>query len=247
MKHLRLLGILTILAVNVASLRAEDPNSTRAFSELIRAQAEYQLSAAHAQLYYAQANLENAKAAREYQRVRELNLLVNRLQLTLRKAAKAEYQLERKIERFELYEKRLNLLKTGHNSIYVLQAFKIVIAEAVPAEILSEVMSTPVPAFEPADFINEGASREEKTFRGRTLGNLFNFIQMNQLSLEPFSPAHLEILKGLGRLESFAAERTESLRLQRNELLRREFKPSPQPEGTPGVFPALSPLPLSPK
>lgn len=214
---------MTLLSLTAVGENLSD--NVKAYADLVRAEGEYRIAVAQSELLFAQANLTNAQAAHEWQRVRELTLLVNRRALELRRLAKLEYKIQQQAQQLEDRTISLQVIKTGRTSPYVFQALRFIEMRAIPAPLLAEVMSTHIRAYEADHFVPNKPGAEPLDFEGGNLGQLLSFAEKRQFSFAPFSPAHLEVLQGLGKLEQAVIDRTVQLRAQLAELMEKMPRP----------------------
>lgn len=250
MKTMKLKLMDLMVAAMLLSLPAfaETPlDNAKAFAEVLRAEGEFQVATAQSALLFAQSNLVNAQAAHEWVRVRELTLLVNRLELELRKAAKREFELARQASILEDRTRSLQVIKTGKTSPFVFQAFRFIIMRTVPAQQLADIMGTPVKDADSSQFLPNRAQTQIEDFPGGTVGELLTFAERKNYSFSPFSPAHLELLSSFGRLETLAVERAAELRDKVEELTRHMPAPIPEPRPVPGNIPGPATPPAAPQ
>lgn len=207
--------------------------NTQAYAELIKAQATYVVAMAEANLKNAQAELFLAQAAHEWERVRQLRLLVNRLELELKRARKQEHAVEAQIKKVTEHARRINLLKMGRSSKYVHASLFFILTQVVPSAVVGDTLGRDVGSFQARDFVPNKKDREAVAFEGGNVGQLLEFIKANDFSFSPFSPAHLEVVEAMEAIEAAADEETAKLNTFIQELMNRKFEPVQEPVAQP--------------
>jgi hypothetical protein len=211
-----------------------------AVADLVRAQGEYIRMVGEARLAVARAMVEEAKAAYQWQLVRQLTLFVNRLQLELRNLARDEHAARNQALRLQLAAKQVKVLTHGWVSPHVLQGLRVIVAQGAKAGVVAEIMSEPVPAAAAHYFkANRKADTTLEDFPGGNLGSLFRFLEKKDYSMEPWTEPHLAIMKGLDRLSQSAEDEIKAIRAYMEEIRKGtlnlwnppKLKPAEPPTG----------------
>ncbi len=190
----------------------------RAYADLLRAQGEFIVDISIAQLNWAKANLVNAQAAFEWQRARELQLLVDRLELELKRLRQDEYKMRALIQQISDTATTFNVINTGTTSQFVFQAFNFLLIRAVPTGVVKDSMTVSVPSFSADNFVPNNKGVTPIPFPGGNVGMLMHFLQKNNYSLEPFREAHVAILGAIQQMVDAANQRISDIQDQMEAL-----------------------------
>ncbi len=114
MKSIAVVLTLTTLTSIASAQDAQQVNDRmRAVAELMRAQAELTRAQAEASLNFARAELIQAQTLGELQRVRELTLRVNRLEIELKRTVADEFKLREEANDIQRKLITMNTILTG--------------------------------------------------------------------------------------------------------------------------------------
>jgi hypothetical protein len=213
----------TATTISVSSLA----DNLRAYSDIIKAEAAYISAVGDYNLKNAQAQLQLAMAAGEWQKARMLSLEADRLELELRRLRRAEAEAMRTAERVEDKIRSLNQMIVGRVTPSAIQAMEYLQITAIPSEVTLAVMTTEVAPIGRGSFSGEDVP--EDGFRGGNLGQYFQFLKETRTGVEPYSPAHLPILAGLQQFGEKAQERLALLETKIKELDTVPPRPTPTP------------------
>ncbi|MBI4404878.1 MAG: hypothetical protein HY537_11990 [Deltaproteobacteria bacterium] len=212
----------------------------KSYAEIIRAQAEYIRMVAEARLQWARAQLTLAQAAKEWEEVRRLRDLINRMELELRRLASDEYKQRRTIQAIESNVRTISVINVGRTNAYVFQALRFLFIRVIPGDIIAKVLSQSVPPFPKEQFIpNKKDVVDVLDFPGGTIGDLEQFVENNHYSFRPYGGAHLIFVASLYHFSSAAQTRLEEL-TKRMEAIRAGTLSIWNP---PGVKPMEKPTP----
>lgn len=219
----------------IAGTAEAEQGSVRDWAEALKAQGEYLKLLSEAQLNYAKAQLVDAQASKELAKVKQLNLLVNRLELQLKRLARDEHKLRAKIDRIEEYSIRVNTILSGRISQNALRALGYLQIHAIPPEVTLQAMKVPVIGNIDGELIADAG--EGASFDGENVGQLLAHLKKHRMEVEPWGYAHQQIVEALSRLSDAAQERVGVYRDEMGKiaqasdpfLLTIPFPESPQP------------------
>lgn len=208
----------------------------RAYADIIRAQAEYIRMVGEARLQWAKARLVEAQVAHEMEEVRKLHLLVNRMQLELKRLGHDEYKNRVMINQLEQASNRFRIISTGKTSDAVFQAMRFLFIKAVPTSLTAEVMSIKVGPFGAEQFVSN-RHEETESFAGGSIGQLEHFLEMHHYSFEPYAEAHIAFLTAIAKVFTTSALKVAEIRSYIEKLRLGTLDiwnaPGVKPVGTP--------------
>lgn len=194
------IGLLLVPA-SVSMAQAEDhtADNMHAFADIIRANADYQRALGEAQLNFAKSDLIEAQAAGEWQKARKLKLIVDRVQMVLRRLAQDEYRLRQKAQVVEEKARTAQVIMDGRITPNALTALGYLQINAVDPAVTFEVMTTPIGEISLEEFIPNG-TLHPAPFTGDNLGQLIEYMRHNNQTVRPWGTVHLAIAGGLQKM-----------------------------------------------
>jgi|GEM_PF-1570816 len=205
--------------------------NVRSYSELIRAAGQYEYNLAQARLLYAQAELTTAQAAGEWQRARELQLLVHRLQVQIRRTMQDESRLRREIQTIEERAISAHVILSGKVTPRSLTALNYLIIRVVEPATTVAMMTEPVGTIASDEFIG---TRAEVSFTGENVGQLIDHLRTNQLAVKPWGVAHTAVAQLLVKIDDDIAAKVEQTQ-ERIHDIQNSLNPFLLPDRVPSV------------
>lgn len=249
--------VISLLVVGHLAIAADGQPSNIAenlhgIADLVRAEGEFQKLLAESNLINAQAHLKEAEAQHEMVRVRQLTLLVNRLQIQLRDTLKAQRAGEAKLKRIETSIKVVSNLNVGRTSNYIFQNLEFLLQQGIPTSVVIQAMGTEIGSFRSDEFVfnsdHHGKEDFIQDFNGSNVGQLIQFMKKNRYQFVAFGPAHLKVLETLDLVGVSAREKADAMQAKVEELRNKVFNPiidQPSPVAPIPAVPVPVPQPRS--
>ncbi len=194
----KLLLSISIVMLCTRAVRAQEDSTyaenVEAYAQLLRAEGEFLRAVAAARLDLAKSWLIEAQAAGEWVKVKQLQLLVERLNLELYRLKKQEYKLLKKAETIEKWAKQANKIVGGLVNSYSLQGLKVLILNYIPPAKVLAAMTLPAPPIKQLMPLGKG---EPMDFAGGNVGQLVEFLREYNLTVEPWSPGHIALVEAM--------------------------------------------------
>jgi len=210
---------------------------TSSFASLVKAEADYNLETAQAQLALAQRDVEEAKADRENIGNEEYQLRVDRLAHQQQLLEAARSTANKRLKTVEEYTHRVSQLEAeGRTNQWIFNAVSQLLTMLDQPTLVAGVMGGTVPNEASAEdnFTPNNEAPDDATssvFPGGNVGTLLNWMKKHKLRFVPFQPAHLAVISAFGKLSEAAEKKAADFEAKATALRDQQIPSIPQPGG----------------
>ncbi len=208
LRKLAWLVLALFLTFGTSSTWADSADDLHGLADILRAQGEFLRAVGEARLSWAKARLVDAQAMEQEERVKMLRQFTKRLEIEMRRLYQDEYKIREKVKSLEGLLERLGPINNGRTSVGIFRALKMIFSKYIPPGMLVEVMQFDVGSFPKEHFLRNSMTKDPlgSGFGGGNFGQYLRFLELNDVSVEPWSEAHFEILAGFDRIGSKVSE-----------------------------------------